>query len=195
MWQDILMMIAISLAIYSIYNFSFVIVKKVVSISKVSKKIYKFRGRIKCYPLIGISILILNLIGLSKKSEKEIFLSKYMLSLRLERLYNEAGILNKWLIVIFGLFLLVNFVLSIYIKPVMYEEGIVCDDGRFLPWDKIKSIKTIQGQIGNGKYIVINTMNNKEILLRVTNKETNNVKEIIFNKTGMVNKDIVTEFN
>ncbi|MBM6839921.1 hypothetical protein H9X77_17350 [Clostridium saudiense] len=77
----------------------------------------------------------------------------------------------------------------------MYEEGIVCENGNFLSWDKIKSITTLQNVLGNNKYIVINTINDKEIFLTVKNKESNYIKEIIFNKTGIVNKEIVTEFN
>ena len=135
-----------------------------------------------------------NLIGLTKKSDEEIIISKYMLSVMVQKLYSKSGTLNKLTIGILSLFLIINFILSILVKPIMYEEGIVCYDGNFLSWDKIKSITTVQNQIGSRKFIVINTAN-KEIYLRVANSESNKVKEIIFNKTGIVNKEIVTEFN
>lgn len=195
MWQDVLMIIAISLGGYSIYNFTFVLIKKIINRSKVSQILYSFKSRRRYYPLLGIVILIVNMIGLTKKTQEEIIIGKYMLSMRLNQLYNESGALNKWVIYVFSTFLIANFILSIYIKPIMYEEGIVCENGNFLSWDKIKSINTFQNTLGNNKYIVINTVNDKEIFLNVTNRESNFVKEIIFNKTGIVNKDIVTEFN
>lgn len=195
MWQDVLMIIAISLGGYSIYNFTFVLTKKIINRSKVSQILYSFKSRRRYYPLLGIVILIVNMIGLTKKTQEEIIIGKYMLSMRLNQLYNESGALNKWVIYVFSTFLIANFILSIYIKPIMYEEGIVCENGNFLSWDKIKSINTFQNPLGNNKYIVINTVNDKEIFLNVTNRESNFVKEIIFNKTGIVNKDIVTEFN
>lgn len=195
MWKDVLMMMAVGLGGYSVYNFIFVLVKKVISRTKVSQMVYSFKGRRRYYPLLGIVILIVNIIGLTKKSEEEIIIGKYMLSMRLHQFYNESGILNKWVIYVLSIFLIANFILSIYIKPVMYEEGIVCENGNFLSWNKIKSINTVQNTLGNNKYIVINTTNDKEIFLNVTNDESDFIKEIIFNKTGIVNKDIVTEFN
>lgn len=195
MWQDVLMIIAISLGGYSIYNFTFVLVKKVINRTKVSKMLYSFKSRRRYYPLLGIIILSVNTVGLTKKSQEEIIISKYMLSMGLHQFYNESGILNKWIIYILSIFLIANFILSIYMKPIMYEEGIVCENGNFLSWDKIKSITTLQNVLGNNKYIVINTINDKEIFLTVKNKESNYIKEIIFNKTGIVNKEIVTEFN
>ncbi|SCJ96882.1 Uncharacterised protein [uncultured Clostridium sp.] len=195
MWQDVLMMIAVCLGGYSIYNFIFVLVKKIISRTKVSQVVYIFKSRRRYYPLLGIVILVVNMIGITQKSQEEIIIGKYMLSMRLHQFYNESGVLNKWVIYVFSIFLIANFILSIYIKPIMYEEGIVCENGNFLSWDKIKSINTLQNTLGNNKYIVINTINDKEVFLNVTNKESNFVKEIIFNKTGIVNKDIVTEFN
>lgn len=195
MWKDVFMIMAVALGGYSIYNFTIVFVKRIISRTKVSKIIYIFKSRRRYYPLLGIFILIVNIIGLTKKSEEEIIIGKYMLSMRLHQFYNEAEILSKWIIYIFSIFLIANFILSIYIKPIMYEEGIVCESGNFLSWDKIKSITTIQNTLGKNKYIVINTINDKEIFLSVINEESNFVKEIIFNKTGIVNKDIVTEFN
>lgn len=195
MWQDVLMMIAVSLGGYSIYNFIYVFIKRIISRTKVSKMVYSFKSRRKYYPLLGIVILIVNMIGLSKNSKEEMIIGKYMLSIRLYQFYNESGTLNKWVIYVFSVFLIANFILSIYIKPIMYEEGIVCENGNFLSWDKIKSITTIQNILGNNKCIVINTVSDREIFLSVINTESNFVKEIIFNKTGIVNKDIVTEFN
>lgn len=195
MWQDVLMMIAVSLGGYSIYNFIYVFIKRIISRTKVSKMVYSFKSRRKYYPLLGIVILIVNMIGLSKNSQEEMIIGKYMLSIRLYQFYNESGTLNKWVIYVFSVFLIANFILSIYIKPIMYEEGIVCENGNFLSWDKIKSITTIQNTLGNNKCIVINTVSDREIFLSVINTESNFVKEIIFNKTGIVNKDIVTEFN
>lgn len=195
MWQDVLIMIAVSLGGYSIYNFIYVFIKRIISRTKVSKMVYSFKSRRKYYPLLGIVILIVNMIGLSKNSQEEMIIGKYMLSIRLYQFYNESGTLNKWVIYVFSVFLIANFILSIYIKPIMYEEGIVCENGNFLSWDKIKSITTIQNTLGNNKCIVINTVSDREIFLSVINTESNFVKEIIFNKTGIVNKDIVTEFN
>ena len=195
MWQDVLMMIAVSLGGYSIYNFIYVFIKRIISRTKVSKMVYSFKSRRKYYPLLGIVILIVNMIGLSKNSQEEMIIGKYMLNIRLYQFYNESGTLNKWVIYVFSVFLIANFILSIYIKPIMYEEGIVCENGNFLSWDKIKSITTIQNTLGNNKCIVINTVSDREIFLSVINTESNFVKEIIFNKTGIVNKDIVTEFN
>ena len=195
MWQDVLMMIAVSLGGYSIYNFIYVFIKRIISRTKVSKMVYSFKSRRKYYPLLGIVILIVNMIGLSKNRQEEMIIGKYMLSIRLYQFYNESGTLNKWVIYVFSVFLIANFILSIYIKPIMYEEGIVCENGNFLSWDKIKSITTIQNTLGNNKCIVINTVSDREIFLSVINTESNFVKEIIFNKTGIVNKDIVTEFD
>ncbi len=195
MWQDILMIIAVGLVVYSIYDLTFIVGKKVINRRRVSKVVYSFKSRRRYYPLFGIVILIINIIGLTKKAQEEIVISKYMLSMRIHQLYNGSGILNKLVIYIFSVFLIINFILSIYIKPIMYEEGIVCENGNFLSWNKIKSINTLQNTLGNKKYIVINTINDKEVFLTVTNKESNYVKEIIFNKTGIVNKEIVTEFN
>ncbi|CUN64242.1 hypothetical protein H8S10_00005 [Clostridium sp. NSJ-49] len=194
MWQDVLMIIAIGLSVYSIYDFGSMIIKKIINNTKISKKIYSFKGKIRYYPLLGLIIFMSNLIGLTKKSDEEIIISKYMLSVMVQKLYSKSGTLNKLTIGILSLFLIINFILSILVKPIMYEEGIVCYDGNFLSWDKIKSITTVQNQIGSRKFIVINTAN-KEIYLRVANSESNKVKEIIFNKTGIVNKEIVTEFN
>lgn len=194
MWQDVLMIIAIGLSVYSIYDFGSMIIKKIINNTKISKKIYSFKGKIRYYPLLGLIIFMSNLIGLTKKSDEEIIISKYMLSVMVQKLYSKSGTLNKLTIGILSLFLIINFILSILVKPIMYEEGIVCYDGNFLSWDKIKSITTVQNQIGSRKFIVINTAN-KEIYLRVANSESNKVKEIIFNKTGIVNKEIITEFN
>lgn len=194
MWQDVLMIIAIGLSVYSIYDFGSMIIKKIINNTKISKKIYSFKGKIRYYHLLGLIIFMSNLIGLTKKSDEEIIISKYMLSVMVQKLYSKSGTLNKLTIGILSLFLIINFILSILVKPIMYEEGIVCYDGNFLSWDKIKSITTVQNQIGSRKFIVINTAN-KEIYLRVANSESNKVKEIIFNKTGIVNKEIVTEFN
>ena len=194
MWQDVLMIIAIGLSVYSIYDFGSMIIKKIINNTKISKKIYSFKGKIRYYPLLGLIIFMSNLIGLTKKSDEEIIISKYMLSVMVQKLYSKSGTLNKLTIGILSLFLIINFILSILVKPIMYEEGIVCYDGNFLSWNKIKSITTVQNQIGSRKFIVINTAN-KEIYLRVANSESNKVKEIIFNKTGIVNKEIVTEFN
>lgn len=192
MWQDVLMMMAVSLGIYSICNFIFIIVKKLINRRKVSKIVYSFKSKRRYYPLFGVIILIINMMNLAKKQNEEVVISKYVWNIN--KFYSAFGSLNKFIICIFSIFLVINFILSIYIRPIMYEEGIICENGNFLPWDRIKSITTAQNTLGNIKYIVINTFN-KVIYLRVPNKESNEVKEIIFNKTGIVNKEIVTEFN
>ena len=112
MWKDVLMMMAVVLGGYSVYNFIFVLVKKVISRTKVSKMVYSFKGRRRYYPLLGIVILIVNIIGLTKKSQEEIIIGKYMLSMRLHQFYNESGILNKWGIYVLSIFLIANFTLS-----------------------------------------------------------------------------------
>lgn len=195
MWQDVLMIIAISLGGYSIYNFIFIVIKKFLNRKKVSKMVCTLKSKKRYYSLVGVAILFANVIGLRQKTQEEIIISKYIINIGTNRFYNEIGSLNKFIIYILGIFLIANFVLSIYIKPIMYEEGIICENGSFLPWDKIKSINTGQNTLGNKKYIVINTVNNKEMFFSITTEESNYVKEIIFNKTGIVNKEIVTEFN
>lgn len=194
MWQDMLIIISMSLAVYSLYNFTLIIVKKIISSTKVSKKIYSFKGEVIYYPLVGIIIFIINLSGLGQRSVEELSVGKYMLSIIIPKLYNEYGVLNKHIVFVFSIFLIINFIVSMYVKPVMYEEGIICENGNFLSWDNIKSITTLKNLVGNKKYIVINT-DNKEVYLRVTTDEGNEVKEIIFNKTGIVSKEIVTEFS
>ena len=42
MWQDVLMIIAIGLSVYSIYDFGSMIIKMIINNTKISKKIYSF---------------------------------------------------------------------------------------------------------------------------------------------------------
>ena len=106
MWKDVLSIIAISLGIYSIYNFTFIILRSFINKTKVSKMIYSFKSRRRYYPLFGVLILIINIIGIGRQTHEETIISKYMLSMRINQLYNESGILNKWVMYIFSIFLI-----------------------------------------------------------------------------------------
>ena len=72
----------------------------------------------------------------------------------------------------------------------MYEEGILCSDGKFISWINIKSIAAIK--FFNKRYILVNNVGGKDIYLRVNKRESSDIKEIRFNKSGIVSKEIVT---
>lgn len=191
MWHDILIVIGVSIALYSSYNCISTMVRGSINISKVSEKLYAFSGKVRYYPLLATTIFIANIISLYKNGDDYIRDSKIFFAISNSKIIKANFTISLILISLILISLLLSdFVLSIYIKPVMYEEGILCSDGKFISWINIKSIAAIK--FFNKRYILVNNVGGKDIYLRVNKRESSDIKEIMFNKSGIVSKEIVT---
>lgn len=190
MVKSILFVCGILVVTLSLYNIISTSIRRVVNGAKTTEVLYEFRGKLKVYPVIGILLILMNFFMLNNNVYSEN--NNYIINIL------SLGYVVTFVKVIFmiEIFILsIDFALSLILKPVLFEEGIMCGNGKFITWEYIQAISCIAGVTKNKKYLQIKSSKDEVVYLMTNNEESDTVKEILYNKSGIVNKDIVTEYS
>lgn len=179
---DIIITLVLLAILAKTLNLVYIIFGRIKNSRKVSNELARFVSE-KRYLSILISFTITSIAVAIMKNEKSSLLYVFNLGIPEKRVYY---------LFIYGIMLYTfDFILSIFIRPILYNEGILYNNGSLISWDDVQTIN-FDNNKQNYKAILVLTRSKKIIRLVVKSEVSDEVKEIIFNKSGVISKGIVT---
>lgn len=174
MGQVLLIIVATIVVSISIYKTSVCTLRRAKNYSEVGERMYVFISKVRYYPVVLILVLLSNLTMLYLSGHNE----------------DPSIIYVSGCYIVIAMF---DFVLSVVLKPTMYEEGILTEDGILIDYNDIKSIRSKKSYLGKISILSIEVKNSKTLNFYIYEKDLDNIRENVFNKSGVIFKDIVTD--
>lgn len=115
--------------------------------------------------------------GLVSKIVNFILLTYFILKGILNAQINSSTIIESILIIILLVLAVIELYITIFHTPKLSTNGFLCSDGKFIPFNEIKSIKSEDGPMLRHKKLIVEYENNLEQSFKVDNFDYEKVKE------------------
>lgn len=115
--------------------------------------------------------------GLVSKIVNFILLTYFILKGILNAQFNSSTIIESILIIILLVLAVIELYITIFHTPKLSTNGFLCSDGKFIPFNEIKSIKSEDGPMLRHKKLIVEYENNLEQSFKVDNFDYEKVKE------------------